>query len=238
MAIKINWQDLQKRIINWQEVQKVMLNWNQIRPSWPTPTPTYQVVWDFATAWASGQLPTGWVARSWREPNISNGGISYNPENVSSSAVDYKNIPLFMDSKKITFKFIYSSRQSSIGWATQIGWYSSWYENGWRAVIYPWNQPSLLWLTIRAWRISDSNRPNLISVPSWDLNYYTVTWELDLINKTYTVTIVVGDSLPVTRSMQIADQDIETIKADNSYLVINLSMEDVILSYAEMSIFE
>ena len=33
MAIKINWQDLQKRIINWQEVQKVMLNWNQIRPS-------------------------------------------------------------------------------------------------------------------------------------------------------------------------------------------------------------
>ena len=40
MAIKINWQDLQKRIINWQEVQKVMLNWNQIRPSWPTP-PTY-----------------------------------------------------------------------------------------------------------------------------------------------------------------------------------------------------
>ena len=39
MAIKINWQDLQKRIINWQEVQKVMLNWSQIRPSsWPTPT--------------------------------------------------------------------------------------------------------------------------------------------------------------------------------------------------------
>lgn len=35
MAIKINWQDLQKRIINWQEVQKVMLNWSQIRPSSP-----------------------------------------------------------------------------------------------------------------------------------------------------------------------------------------------------------
>lgn len=36
MAIKINWQDLQKRIINWQEVEKVMLNWVQI---WPEATP-------------------------------------------------------------------------------------------------------------------------------------------------------------------------------------------------------
>lgn len=33
MAIKINWKDLQKRIINWKEVSKVMLNWTQIRPS-------------------------------------------------------------------------------------------------------------------------------------------------------------------------------------------------------------
>ena len=32
MAIKINWQELQKRIISWQEVEKVMLNGVQIRP--------------------------------------------------------------------------------------------------------------------------------------------------------------------------------------------------------------
>ena len=32
MAIKINWKDLQKRIINWIEVEKVMCNWVQIRP--------------------------------------------------------------------------------------------------------------------------------------------------------------------------------------------------------------
>lgn len=238
MAIKINWQDLQKRIINWQEVQKVMLNWNQIRPSWPTPTPTYQIVWDFATAWASGQLPAGWVARSWREPNISNGGISYNTDNVRSSAVDYNNIPSFMDSKKITFKFIYSSRQSSISWDTQIGCYSSSYETGRISVIYIWDQPSLLWLYITAWWGSSWSRPNLISLPSWYLNYYTVTWEIDLINKTYTVTIVIGDSLPVTRSIQITDWDIEEIRARSSSLIINLSMQDVTLSYAEMSIFE
>ena len=33
MAIKYNWQDLQKRMYNGHEVQKVMYNWNQIRPS-------------------------------------------------------------------------------------------------------------------------------------------------------------------------------------------------------------
>lgn len=39
MAIKINWQDLSKRIINWQEVEKVILNWAEIRPSTTPPTP-------------------------------------------------------------------------------------------------------------------------------------------------------------------------------------------------------
>lgn len=38
MAIKINWQDLYKRMVGNTEVQKVMLNGGEIRPSvWPTP---------------------------------------------------------------------------------------------------------------------------------------------------------------------------------------------------------
>lgn len=40
MAIKINWKDLQKRIINWVEVEKVMYNWVQIRPESTPP------IWD------------------------------------------------------------------------------------------------------------------------------------------------------------------------------------------------
>ena len=42
MAIKIDWQDLQKRYIGWQEAVKVMLNGGEIRPNTvpPTPTPT------------------------------------------------------------------------------------------------------------------------------------------------------------------------------------------------------
>lgn len=38
MAIKINWQNLQRRMINGVDVQKVMLNWVQIRPE---ATPVY-----------------------------------------------------------------------------------------------------------------------------------------------------------------------------------------------------
>ena len=41
MAIKINWKDLQKRIINGKEVEKVMYNGVQIRPSSTPPTPTF-----------------------------------------------------------------------------------------------------------------------------------------------------------------------------------------------------
>lgn len=55
MAIKINWQDLQKRIINWHEVHAVVIDWRKIRPSdWNL------IMADFATAWASGNLPTWW----------------------------------------------------------------------------------------------------------------------------------------------------------------------------------
>lgn len=44
MAIKINWQDLQKRIINGKEVEKVILNGVQIRPASPIrPAPWFHV---------------------------------------------------------------------------------------------------------------------------------------------------------------------------------------------------
>lgn len=70
MAIKINWQDLQKRIINWQEVQKVMLNWNQIRPSsWPTPTVNYFRL--------SGFLPWWWYFQFIKEWNPTNVSLEY-----------------------------------------------------------------------------------------------------------------------------------------------------------------
>lgn len=56
MAIKINWKDLQKRIINWIEVEKVMCNWIQIRPDVVPPTPTgnylrFTSTLDFSPRW-------------------------------------------------------------------------------------------------------------------------------------------------------------------------------------------
>lgn len=50
MAIKINWQNLQRRMINGVDVQKVMLNWVQIRPE---ATPVY-IPWIYHN-------PTRWL---------------------------------------------------------------------------------------------------------------------------------------------------------------------------------
>lgn len=44
MAIKINWKDLQKRIINGKEVEKVILNWVQI---WPESSPVIVWAWSY-----------------------------------------------------------------------------------------------------------------------------------------------------------------------------------------------
>ena len=66
MAIKIDWQDLQKRYLGWDEVVKVMLNGGEIRPNTvPPPQPNYHIMWDFATSWASWQLPSGWTMTAW-----------------------------------------------------------------------------------------------------------------------------------------------------------------------------
>lgn len=68
MAIKINWQDLQKRIINWQEVQKVMLNWNQIRPSIPS------TGFDTNFKWLSSR-PSDWTNNALSLTDLTQNGI-------------------------------------------------------------------------------------------------------------------------------------------------------------------
>ena len=55
MAIKINWQDLQKRFINWQEILRVYKNWGQIRPDTVPPWPDYLY---FSPATAEGSTIT------------------------------------------------------------------------------------------------------------------------------------------------------------------------------------
>lgn len=52
MAIKINWEELQRRIISWQDVEKVMLNGVQIRPE-QTPADNYLC---FTSADANNEL--------------------------------------------------------------------------------------------------------------------------------------------------------------------------------------
>jgi len=65
MAIKLNWQDLQKRIRNGVEAQKVMLNWVQIRPEWTPPTPIFDAwIYHNAIRWLisiSSDWQTWWT---------------------------------------------------------------------------------------------------------------------------------------------------------------------------------
>lgn len=62
MAIKINWDNLYRRVWNWQDVQKVILNWAVIRP-YEQPHVDYHVISDF-TGWWGGwvvpSMPWGW----------------------------------------------------------------------------------------------------------------------------------------------------------------------------------
>lgn len=61
MAIKINWKNLQKRIINWVEVQKVMCNWVRIRPS-----VQLDYYYNFANAGGTNQMEADrWVFYRW-----------------------------------------------------------------------------------------------------------------------------------------------------------------------------
>lgn len=59
MAIKINWQDLQKRIISWQEVERVILDETQIRPE------RYIIYWPFSTSAESWVLPEWWTSNQY-----------------------------------------------------------------------------------------------------------------------------------------------------------------------------
>jgi hypothetical protein len=64
MAIKINWKDLQKRIINWKEVEKVMCNWVQIRPeSLPDDYLCFEL--------ANGSSGTVTLRKSWTPTEVS-----------------------------------------------------------------------------------------------------------------------------------------------------------------------
>lgn len=241
MAIKINWQDLQKRIINWQEVQKVMLNWNQIRPS-SSPTPTYQIVWDFATAWASGQLPAGWVGEPWNEPRITISWIQA-PDLLTDGEVR-TNIQSLANAKRVTI--VYNFEWSAFGWnyslanfnflkneswTTFATWWSSVGVDGW------WEDTASVVLGGTIWYETWYDR--LLPEPSYWHNYlYTLTWEIDLINKTYTSSLTNNAGWTANLMFQIQDSDITNLIDSDSFEVRIWKDWFVTVTYVEISIFE
>ena len=232
MAIKINWQDLQKRIINWQEVQKVMLNWNQIRPS-SSPTPAYQIVWDFATAWASGQLPTGWVGSPM--PTISSVWIS---SSLTVSGAVRTNLPSLTNAKKIMFT--YNFRWAAFWWTYNLVDFSFFANDGvkWRDSVFLGGWESVM-LILRSDAFSSSEFSRLLPDPPIWYNYlYTLTWEIDFINKTYTSSLTNSGWGSANYTFQIWDYDIANLKDVNSLKVNIEAGSFVTVSYVEISIFE
>lgn len=100
MAILNAWNDIERIIIWGHDVNKVIYNWAQIRPYEvpPTPEPTYHIVTDFASAWASWHLPSwrwatpwsGWwysVSSSW-VTSTWGGNVTLYPSNPSNPFPD------------------------------------------------------------------------------------------------------------------------------------------------------
>lgn len=127
MAIKINWQDLQKRIINWQEVQKVMLNWNQIRPSsWPAQNYLYftpaTIDWCEIRLdpyyWASCNFEISYDNNTWQDYTITG-------ETGSTIELNFGDIIYRRNKSEVQTPLSiarYRNYKFNIEWKTNAGW--------------------------------------------------------------------------------------------------------------------
>lgn len=137
MAIKIDWQDLQKRYLGWDEVVKVMLNGGEIRPNTVPPTPPqpdYHIMWDFATSWASWQLPSGWSASTswWATYTLDSNWINWiSPQWVFVTwYMDINSLPDLSRASRVIVEVWFTSNGSVM-----------------EASFYPWR----MWTSIITW---------------------------------------------------------------------------------------
>lgn len=118
MAIKYNWQDLQKRMYNGQEVQKVMYNWNQIRPS---VTPTYDYL-NFTAVDGDVDIKLRWPI------NLTPPAINFEVSWDRESWIDYT---LWDNITVLEWRTLYWRNKSDTpdwesGWAGFFSFYMSW----------------------------------------------------------------------------------------------------------------
>lgn len=159
MAIKINWQNLQRRMINGVDVQKVMLNWVQIRPE---ATPVY-------TPWIYHN-PTRWLI------SISKNGTTwYTLKDKNVGATQVFNYGDAWDTNKIWLFFqwgnSYGFRIPNQQWGTydNISNYYNTSETQIDSSLYPsgyssdtfitWHQfwTIMNWWTYEAWHLWNSS---------------------------------------------------------------------------------
>lgn len=111
MAIKIDWQDLQKRYVGWQEVVKVMLDGGEIRPNEvpPIPQPVYHVMSDFASSGSSGSLPRWWSIQSGLNYIIDSEGVSVSSNGVVT--IEKSNLPSLKNASKIKIEHSFKIKE-------------------------------------------------------------------------------------------------------------------------------
>lgn len=178
MAIKINWQDLQKRYIGWQEVVKVMLNGGEIRPNTVPPTPSFTINADL-TQWA---IPSWWSSDWWTPIFWPNWFTSPNYARIKTS------VPSFLDSNKIRteMNFYFDWTQSS----SMTSAYCSLRESGRERIA---NSCSFQYLWGRAvntifygWASIPLNSSERGAYPLW---YYKLVMNVDLSLGTVSLTL-------------------------------------------------
>lgn len=104
MAIKINWENMYRRVYSWEDVQKVILNWAEIRPN-EQPHIDYHVISNFTWwgGWWGGWLPWWWwwewveQTEDWVTPTWSSWTLTYSQSSWMPSLANAKRIMIVLN---------------------------------------------------------------------------------------------------------------------------------------------
>ena len=193
MAIKIDWQDLQKRYIGWDEVVKVMLNGGEIRPNTVPPVqPTYHIVWDF-TQWS---LPSGWNISGAGSITYSNNWIALDTSWWTDSVIikNQNSMPSLVNASRIKIDYdfyrteVWESRGKWGWWIYNSQWNGQLFISGIGGEGWPdeWE-----WIVNQFWKTIDDRNYTVLDNPViWK---YTLSVDFDLVTQKVMQTLTYPD---------------------------------------------
>ena len=198
MAIKIDWQDLQKRYLGWQEVVKVMLNGGEIRPNTVPPVqPTYHIVWDF-TQWS---LPSWWNISGAGSITYSNNWIALDTSWWTDSVIikNQNSMPSLVNASRIKIDYdfyrTWASTQALYPYLRLQWWiYENLYDRRSLQSSVFFESPDY---AAQEWHTVDTGSHGGLSFELWK---YTLSIDVDLMNWIVTQTITSPNQTTATIS--------------------------------------